>query len=703
MSALSSSLRKHQGLPAYAIALALGLYLAGTTFSPHLLFRGAVPDVLLYGDTGKDVVGQRAYFADGWHWPLLRTTLLNWPAGVSIAMTDSIPLIALPLKLIAALLPKDFSAVYKWLALAYVLQPVAAVFALRSAGERRLVPAIAIAVFSISIPTFFYRHGHIALSSHFLLLLAIGVYFRLVRGLPGARSLTLILLPASLLIHPYMALMVFALLLAAPLTLALRRDRRTAAAGASVAWGFSIAALCYVVLDYQGIPPDGGFGLASMNAISPVFPTFSSLVPGLPMIDATGGQYEGYQYLGLGLIALLLSCVLAACLSTRTAFLRDHWGLVLCCTALTLLALSNRVYVGAHKVLDLGEVPAFMHQIRASGRLFWVVAYVMLVGSVVVIGRLLPRAAAACILTALAALQFADTRGMRQGVRGLMHGGAAQPLVLDPVRVEALLAHHRRMVLYPVFGCGANWADREFSQLLLAAPRNHVAVNTEDLARFPTDPDCDPSRTATAPPSPGELRVFLPQAAQAAPFSMPDGPSLCRKFGRVAVCTLQTALLAGLPAVVPAAVKLNSGYALNAAQINQMLGSGWSTSDPVGTWTDAGTAYLVVQLPDVKGADLHFSLTGHGFTGRLDVPQPVAVFANGHKLADWNVSSSADVTLDATIPVAYLGSGPLVLRFDLGKPTRPCDVPGWNGDTRRLGMFVQRVRFSTPAEVAQHS
>jgi hypothetical protein len=699
-----NSLRKHQGLPAYAIALAIGVYLTGTTFSPLLLFHGAVPDVLLYGDTGKDVVGQRAYFADGWHWPLLRTTLLDWPSGVSIAMSDSIPLIALPLKLVAFLLPKDFSAMHMWLAFAYFMQPLSAVFALRSAGERRMVPSIAIAVFSIAIPTFFYRHGHIALSSHFLLLLAIGGYFRLVRALPAGRPITLALIPASLLVHPYIGSMVFAILLAAPLTLAIRRDRRRAvAAGASVAWGFLIAVLCYVVLGYQGVPPDGGFGFASMNALSPVFPTYSSLLPGLPLIDATGGQYEGYQYLGLGLILLLLVCLLAACLSTRTAFLQRHWGLVMCCIALTLLALSNRVYVGSHKVLDLGEAPAFMNQIRASGRLFWVVAYVMLVGSVVAVGRLLPRAVSAGILIALAAVQFADTRGVRHGVRGLMHGGAQQALVLDPVRVEALLAHHTRLILYPTFGCGANWADREFSQLVLAAPRNHVAVNTEDLARFPVVPDCDPSRIANAALSPGELRVFLPQAAQAGPFTMPDGPQLCRQFGRAAVCTLQTALLAGLPPVAPAPVKLDHDYVLNATQINQVLGSGWSASDPVGTWTDAGTAYLVAQLPDVKGADVRFSLFGHGFTGRLDMPQHVAISANGHALAEWDVSSSADVKLQATIPFADLGNGPLVLRFDLGKPTRPCDVPGWNGDTRNLGMFVRQVRFSTPVEVAQHS
>jgi hypothetical protein len=704
MSVRLYRLQRHERLLAYGAAATIGLWFTAWIFSTALLFNGAVPDTLLYGDVGKDVLGQRAYFVDGWHWPLLRTTMLEWPAGVSIAMSDSIPLIALPLKLISFLLPKDFSAMFMWLAFAYFMQPIAAVFALRSAGERRLLPALAISAFSIAMPTFLFRHGHIAISSHFLLLLAVGGYFRMVRALPGARTLPVCLVPASLLVHPYMALMVFAILLAAPLTLAIRRDRRCVAAGSSLMLGLSIATVLYVVLGYQGIAPTSGFGFASMNALSPGFPTFSSLVaPGLPMIDATGGQYEGYQYLGLGLILLLLVCLVAACLSTRTAFLQRHWGLALCCIAMTLLALSNRIYVGSHKILDLGEVPMFMHQIRASGRLFWVVAYLLLVGSVVAIGRLLPRPVSAGILVALAAVQFADMRGMRAGVRGAMHGGATLPLVLDPVRVETLMAHHHRLVLYPTFGCGADWHDREFSQLVLAAPRNHVAVNTEYLARLPTIPDCDPSVDALSSLSPGELRVFLPQAAQAGPFSMPGGPGLCRQFGRAAVCTLQTELVAMLPPVTPPAAVLDKDYTLTSMPLNHMLGTGWSQSDPVGTWTDARSAVLVAQLPDLHGADLAVSVFGHGFTGRHDVPQHVDVSANGHKVAAWDVSSDADVLLSATIPSADLDERPLVLRFDIAKPTRPCDVPGWNSDFRDLGMFVQKVRFGTKPGPANHS
>jgi len=685
---------RRPGLSAYAAATLIGLWFAGWIFPTLLLFHAAVPDSMFRGDAALYIVGQRAYFADSWHWPLLRTTLLDWPNGVSIAMTDSIPLIALPLKLVSFLLPKDFSAIHKWMAFAYMMQPVSAVFALRSAGERRLIPAIAISVFSIAIPTLLFRWGHIALSSHFLILLAIGVYFRMVNGQRGNRLMAMVLLPASLLVHPYLAFMVFAILFAAPTTLLIRQERRWRQAGLTLLGACAITVALHQVLGYQGLPPTGGFGYASMNALSPVYPTQSYFAgPGFPLLDATGLQAEGYQYLGAGLILLLCVCLISACLSTRTQFLRRHWGLVLCAVAITLLALSNRVFIGAHKVLDLGPVPPFMDQLRASGRLFWVVTYIMLVGAVAAIGRLMPRWAATFILLVLAYVQFADTRTTRFSLRATMHGGAQKTLPLDTARVETLLSHHQHLVLSPLFGCGADWADREFQQLLLAAPRNHITVNTTYVARYPELPDCDATRLADVPVAPDEMRVFLPQTAQTAPFAVPDWQHLCRQFGRLAVCTRQTALLTGLAPLQAPAAMLDHDYRLITGEPTALQGPGWSGAEPGGTWTNAHAAFLIAQLPDLKGADLILSLSGYGFTGPALQPQHVDVWANGHQVAAWDVSGRVDSTMTATIPQADLGGGPLLLRLDIAKPTRPCDV-GMGTDWRELGVFVHSFHFA---------
>ena len=46
---------------------------------------------------------------------------------------------------------------------------------------------------------------------------------------------------------------------------------------------------------------DIGWGHYSMNLLSPIWPAHSGLFgPNRPDMDATGGQYEGFNYLGAG-------------------------------------------------------------------------------------------------------------------------------------------------------------------------------------------------------------------------------------------------------------------------------------------------------------------------------------------------------------------------------------------------------------------
>ncbi len=675
----------------YAWALGVGLWIVLGIFPRDLLLHGVVPDARVTGDVAQHVVGQRAFLQDSWHWPLLRTTMLDWPDGLNVAMTDANPLVMLPLKLVGALLPAGFSAIQLWLALAYVLQPLAAVFALRSAGETRLVPAAAVSLFAVSMPTFLYRHPHSALSSHFLLLLALASYFHTTRGLRGRDWLPLALLPASFLIHPYLAFMGLAVLLAAPATLLLRADRRWLRAIAVLAGAVALTVALAVLLGYQAVPPSGGFGEVSMNALSPIFPTYSHLLGrGLGFVDATGSQYEGYQFLGTGLLALLPCCVVAACLSTRTRFLQRNWGLVLASVALTALALSSVVYVGTHKVLDLHPVPTVFHQLRASGRLFWPVAYVLAVGAVATIARIVPRPLAYTLLIAGAALQVADARDLRHTMARDLRARTAP--VVEQALLDTLVSHHARITLLPTFGCGANAVVPEFMPLLLAASRLRVAVNTMYVARFAELPTCAVADAAGAPLQPGELRVFLAPETEAGPAMVPDGARLCRTVATMSVCTLQTGLLSGMAPVAVPMVPLGREVGTAAPLALQILGPGWYMPEPSGVWSIEHDAVLAARLEPAPPGDVTFEALAQGFTGVHATSQQVALSVNGHPVAQWSVLDRQDTRLRAVIPHADLVDGPQVLRLDIPGPQRPSET-GANTDTRQLGVFLKWVRF----------
>ncbi len=131
---------------AYGCALLIGVLFVAWLFPLGNIVPLDALHAAAGGDAAQSMIGQRYFLAEKWGWPLLAATRLDWPHGLSIAMTDSIPLAMLPLKLFAAWLPPGFTLQWRWVALVWALQPVAAVYALRGAGERGWPAALAVAV-----------------------------------------------------------------------------------------------------------------------------------------------------------------------------------------------------------------------------------------------------------------------------------------------------------------------------------------------------------------------------------------------------------------------------------------------------------------------------------------------------------------------------------------------------------------------------
>jgi hypothetical protein len=675
----------------YLCAFAIGTWLVISIFPRDLLTSVSIPDARLAGDATAHVEGQRAFFSDDWHWPLLKTTMLDWPTGVSIAMTDSIPLIALPLKLLRAWLPSDFTTIFLWLALAYVLQPIAAVFALRSAGEKRLVPAIAVSLFAVSTPSFLYRHPHSALSSHFLLLLALASYFRTTRNLTGQMWLPPLILLLSTLVHPYLAFMALSILAAAPASLFLRLDLRWIPASIVLAGGIIVLIPVCWSLGYVATNPSGGFGLNSMNAIAPFYPNYSFFFGrSLTFLDPTGAQYEGYQYLGVGLIFLATVTLLTSIFSTRTLFLRRHLGLVVISLVLTALAVSTTVYAGTHKIYELKPVPGVLEQLRSSGRLFWPVTYILFIGCVAGLSRLMPTPANFVFLTVGALLQLQDTHDLRHIARRDFRAVHQEPI--DTARLASLLENQKHLTILPTFGCGADANAPEFMQLILAATRQHVTSNTMYVARFAQLSDCSMTTASRQELSPDEVRVFLPSYAHTAPFLIHDYDKYCRALGTLSVCTKKVAPLEGLRPVVAQRIPLGRELPTSVSGYPAILGPGWYLPEPDGVWSIEATATLVVDLDPPQNGPVDLKIKWQGFTSVHGKPQLVRIRVNGVEAGIASVPDREDGFLRLRLPANDLMSGPQVIEFQIAHPVRPSEV-GLGNDTRRLGLFLRTVEF----------
>ncbi len=475
---------------------------------PMWALRGLSPPGAPEGaDFAQQVIGQRYFLPAPWHWPVLVAPGPMAPWGVNIAFTDSNPLAAVLAKVLRPMLPPFDQVVTVWQALCWLLQPAAAVFALRGAGERRLMPAAVVAVMAASQHAFLAGFWHASLSSHFALLGMIGLYFRIVRGSDWALAAACVALPAVFLVHPYLAIMAGALLAAAPLTLILRADsrwRRVAVAGLG-------ACVCVVILAFllgytEGRSP-GGYGRFSLNLLAPVFPVWSWLIPGFESadLDATGGQLANDGYLGVGLILLVGLACAAAWPAVRAAAAR-HRGLTLCCLALWLLALSKKVYAGKLLLLNVHTAVGPLQMVRASSRLFWPVSYVALIGCVAVLARKRPRLAVA-VLPLCALLQFLDGGAVRAFDTKRLND--PQPWLFDPDALRPLVRSASRVVVVPGYGCPLG-NDAAVMQVLWIAAETRVPTNTAYVARIVHPQPCGVPAALVDPPARGDLLVAQP-------------------------------------------------------------------------------------------------------------------------------------------------------------------------------------------------
>lgn len=683
---------------ALAYAIAAGIGLCAVLWSLPLrviagfLPPGAPPQALL--DYVQHVTGQVYFLAQPWHWPLLEAQRLDAPYGISIALTDSIPLVAVLLKLLRPLVPWVQQGIGPFLGLAWLMQPVAAVFALRGTGERRLLPAVAIAVMASSMPSFLFRFLHAGLDGHFLLLAALGLYLRAMRPRHATAWLAVLcaVLVLSLFVHPYLMAMIAAIAAAVPASQILRGDFRAAAGGAALvvlataligwaAWGFGYLA--------PGDP--NGFGKYSMNLAAPVWPGLGWFAPrlGIGAIEGTGGQYEGYQYLGAGLLGLLLVLfVTRAGRGWVCSALRRHAGLAAAMAVLTLYALSNHAMAFHHTLWQVAFEPPGAHALRSSGRLFWPAAYLLLLAGVrgvcVTQPRLFP-----VVLGLAALLQLVDAIPLRARVTDTERAGEAAPTP-EATRLRGVLAGYRTLWLRPRMECNVWDMTQPMAAILLAAP-DDLATDSIYAARTPAGTACDSDLGAADRLLPGVLGLAYGERRDALAHVWQAYGARCGVLGEDVLCSADGQGLAGLPQP-PVPPPLPPGVTVSGAQgerFGASLVHGWYQLEPWGAWAGSPFPQLRIVLPDaLRDGPVAVTLGLQAPPG--GVPRPVVVHAgaaDGPVVARFSVAPDM-ATYRLVVPADLGRQGDLLaLTLDDGATVR---IPT---DARHFGVGLGSIRI----------
>jgi len=437
------------------------LWIAGT----RALHPGEIGWLMRY-DWPIHFFGWHFFRSEPWRWPPGLLGSYYAPIGTAIGFTDSIPLVAFALKPFSAWLPATFQYIGLWLCLCFTLQGAFGAWLMAQWTPRAWVQASG-AAFFVLVPALLIRIGHPSLCAHWLLLWALVIAVRESRT--PVRPFEWAALGAiSGLVHPYLAVMVLALLAAVvvrPSSTGFSRKALGLGAAVTATVAGWWAAGLFSVSGAEAMATEG-LGHYSMNLFSPVTHAgWSQFLPDLPR--ATAGQdFEGFQYIGLGGLLLLLVAVGVAVggAGRRPAISADGrvwrgFGAALFVVALLMavFALSPRMTAGASVVVDMSGPWAERFAVfRATGRFFWPLGYLLMAWALAIIATRLPSRVALTVLLSLVIVQTLDLHGAheerRRGARDPDFYAWANPMV-SPVWDRAL-PEYNHLVLYPPPQCG---------------------------------------------------------------------------------------------------------------------------------------------------------------------------------------------------------------------------------------------------------
>lgn len=369
----------------YIIPVVLGILLFFYFCDYKLLFPQNISWLAGDGDPGTMYVGSQYFLKEQWHFPIGHIQNYGYPFGSNIGLTDSIPLFGIGFKLFKNFIYGDFQYFGIWLLMSFVLQSICA-FAISTKAFKNLLFSIVFTIFVTASPTLLYRlHvGHYSLTAQWIILISFYLYF-FSEEYSLRKWLTLSIFAA--LIMPYFWLMTFIMFTAFSLKFFVQKNisRQTLLKNCAIFAGTAISIWLIVgTVSNKYTLAGGGFAFHGAN-LNTLFNTndWTTLLPSLTY--ATAGQYEGYGYLGLGGICLVVSAIVLMVIDKqlRLKILNDLNYKVFGFILITFFLISTFPVWSLGKITIFSVAPIIkslkmvklFEIFRANGRFIWVVWY----------------------------------------------------------------------------------------------------------------------------------------------------------------------------------------------------------------------------------------------------------------------------------------------------------------------------------------
>lgn len=438
-------------------------------------------------DITQYIAGFNAYFSEDWHFPLFKIESFNYPIGTRSTFVDIIPLFSFILKLVVPNNFFPFNPFGFWILFSYLMSSVAAWFILKNLKINSWIALITLILLFDMSPALSARIGHISLMSHWLILFAFALYIRNFTKKYQVLEWS-VLLFISFYINIYIFTIVFSVFLVTIITTWKERSLWQNIKILLIPLSFLLVSLFLTIfpLSGDGISKDFGWGYYSMNFLSPlsggnIIKLIYSEVP---------GQYEGFNYLGLGVILLCFYNLYLLKKLNINIFTKHKYMLVLL-ILFFIYSLSYKIYFGNLLVLEL-NYPSILEplttQFRASGRFFWPVGYAIIIFNIIMIMKVNNRTISIIILIMALFIQIID---LKERTRILKETASREEnKILNYEKFKNYIGDTKRIYFYPKFRCAKVSSPQDtLLPIMLFSSENKIKLNTGYIARY--EPNCN--------------------------------------------------------------------------------------------------------------------------------------------------------------------------------------------------------------------
>ena len=479
-------------IPIQLVGLGLGGFVFFLIYGSKILDTSYINWIMGGNDLTQHYLGWHFFRSEHWSFPIGKISSWYYPQGTSVIYTDSIPIFALLFKVISPLLPSTFQYQGLWIFISYLLLGFFSALLLKQISKNPICTILGVMFFLLN-PIILYRlgppHGHESLTSHWIILASIYLYFQ-----PYKMKYFIfwtILLTAAVMIHFYIFTMAFILFLAYLLKLIFTDNKKKYLILASLIFGivaiiFTIMWLVgYFVINF-GSSDAIGFGWYSVNLLSIINPHDPNISIFLKNIQVPHWQHEGFSYLGFGAILLVILSIYELLRQKIALNLRLLSPLLFIVFIFFIMSLSNNVYIGNYLLFSI-ELPVKLQSLlsifRSSGRFIWPIYYLLILLAIYMVLKYNKPKNAIAILVILLSIQIID---LHKYLINFRLSFVDKPTYYRPIKAETwnrLIKKSEHIIIIP-----AEWDNELGYTFGFLAAEHKSTLNIAYLARKSEEP-----------------------------------------------------------------------------------------------------------------------------------------------------------------------------------------------------------------------